>query len=132
MKVAGSNPVSRSIVFKRPFLLVLFLLAFVGQASSVAARETYFHEGAIVGSSLGILTANLLFLTTVNCDPSGDRDFCPGGKATAALMWGGIGSVAGLLVGSGIGALVKKPSYEVQLIPWFNESRYGVQLMAHW
>lgn len=100
--------------------------------ATVHARSTWFEEGAIVGSSLGLLTANILVLTAVNCDPGGERAFCPGGRATASLLWGSVGSVGGFLIGGGIGALVKKPSYEVRITPLLEESRVGMHLMARW
>lgn len=100
--------------------------------ATVHARATWFEEGALVGSSLGLLTANLLVLTAVNCDASGERSFCPGGRATASLLWGSVGSVGGFLLGGGIGALVKKPAYEVRITPFLDDKHYGMHVVARW
>lgn len=118
-------------------LRIVTLIVLLFYATSARATSTYAEEGAYVGASVGTLTANILALTVLDCEPA-TQTLCPGGRTSATFLWGAVGSAGGALLGFGLGALFKKSIYdEIAVTPVYEalpggNAAYGLQMRMTW
>lgn len=98
------------------------------QGQGKRREGSYAGLGAAVGGLTGLLGAGLATGLSIDCSGSqnGDSGDCKGLKTVGILVFGGLGGLAGAILGGGVGYLIPKRS-KITLTPDFSFEKKGAR-----